>query len=291
MSRRLEVNVGDRFGDFTVLEVIDAPEARKVRTLCSCGKEEVRLLRPVVSGKAKYCGSCSYTKRQKDLRGKKFGRLTCLEREEVVRGDNKYTFWKCLCDCGNIKSVNMSLLRNSPNASCGCYFEENKSKFNLTHGMSRSTEYGIFMGLKQRCENPNYDGYVDYGGRGIKCLFDNFEEFYSALGDRPPGATIERHDVNGNYCKENCYWETNWSVQSFNRRGNKNRKYDLPVGVFFMKSSGTYYASVTKDGKRHAVWGLKSIKDALAHVKELELEVFGFQRDRSDEEGINYEEN
>ena len=199
MSKRIKVEVGDVYNEFTVLEVIEDPKGRKLRTLCSCGKEEVRLLHPVIKGKAKYCESCSYTKRQKDLRGKRFGRFTCLEREEIVRGDNKYTFWKCLCDCGTVKSVDMNLLRNSPNASCGCYFEENKSKFNVTHGMSKSTEYSIFRGLKQRCENPNGDGYADYGGRGIKCLFVNFEEFYSTLGKRPPGATIERHDVNGDY--------------------------------------------------------------------------------------------
>ena len=184
----------------------------------------------------------------------------------------------------------MGSLKNGDIISCGCYFEENKSKFSTTHGMSRSKEYEIFKGILQRCNNPNDDGYQDYGGRGIKCLFKDFEEFFDALGNRPEKATIERHDVNGHYCKENCYWEENWSIQAFNRRSNKNRKYHLPLGVFFMKNANNYYVAVSKDGVKHSVQPFYSIPDALEAVKGLELKLFGFNRDRTNEQGVVYEE-
>ena len=226
----------------------------------------------------------------RDMSGRRYGRLVCLSWEKFggTRGDMSY--WKCKCDCGNTAVVSIHFLKNSPTPSCGCWLDENRSKFNLQHGMSNSPEYSVYKKVKQRCENPNNEEYENYGGRGIRCLFASFDEFYEALGERPNNASIERHNVNDDYRPGNCYWETNWSVQSFNRRSNKVRKNKLPLGVFFMKSSNTYYAAVSKDGKRYARWGFRSVADALEATKELELELFGFNRDRSNEEGVVYEE-
>ena len=226
----------------------------------------------------------------RDISGQRYGRLVCSSWEKFggTRGDMSY--WKCGCDCGNTIVVSIHFLKNSPTPSCGCWLDENRSKFNLQHGMSNSPEYSIYKKVKQRCENLNNEEYENYGGRGIRCLFASFDEFYEALGERPNNASIERHNVNDDYRPGNCYWETNWSVQSFNRRSNKVRKNKLPLGVFFMKSSNTYYAAVNKDGKRHARWGFLSIAEALEATKELELELFGFNRDRSNEEGVVYEE-
>ena len=58
-----------------------------------------------------------------DLTGQKFGRLMVLERDEAT--DKKYgTFWKCKCDCGNIKSVASNALRTGVTQSCGCLNKE-----------------------------------------------------------------------------------------------------------------------------------------------------------------------
>ncbi len=289
MGRKLVVNVGDVYNSFTVLEVIEG-KRRTVRTKCSCGNEEVRSLHPVVHGEAISCNKCSYVKRRKDITGERFGRLVCIERVEERKGTNKNYSWLCQCDCGKTKIVSRCSLKSGDTVSCGCYFNENKSKFNVRHGMSRSNEYEIFKGVLQRCNNPNDDGYCDYGGRGIKCLFNSFEEFYEALGPRPEKATIERHDVNGHYSKDNCYWETNWSVQAFNRRSNKKRKYHLPLGVFFAKGTNTYYAAVNKDGVKHTLTSFLTINDALDATKKLENDLFGFNRDRTNEQGVVYEE-
>ncbi|SCC62096.1 Uncharacterized protein BCZB5J_05094 [Bacillus cereus] len=54
-----------------------------------------------------------------DLTGKKFGRLTVVERDKNIK---KGTYWICNCDCGtNGKTVNAYSLKNGKTISCGCY--------------------------------------------------------------------------------------------------------------------------------------------------------------------------
>lgn len=75
--------------------------------------------------------------------------------------------------------------------------------------MSASREYKIWLGIKNRCTNENYNFYYLYGGRGIsmhQAWFDDFTAFYKHMGPAPKGFTIERREVNGNYEPGNCEW-------------------------------------------------------------------------------------
>lgn len=65
-----------------------------------------------------------------DLTGQKFGRLTVLEQDYDHPLSHKRTYWKCLCDCGNIISVAAQSLRRktNPTKSCGCIRKENNKK-------------------------------------------------------------------------------------------------------------------------------------------------------------------
>jgi len=54
----------------------------------------------------------------KDLSGKKFERLTAIER--VGKAKHGGSLWKCLCDCGNEKFISTVDLIHSRVKSCGC---------------------------------------------------------------------------------------------------------------------------------------------------------------------------
>lgn len=99
-----------------------------------------------------------------------------------------------------------------------------------THGKSKDKLYHVWNGMKQRCYNANDDFYYCYGGKGItvceewKNSFQNFYDWAISHG-YDEKLSIDRIDVNGNYCPENCRW-TNSSVQNRNRADRKRYIYD-----------------------------------------------------------------
>ena len=86
----------------------------------------------------------------------------------------------------------------------------------------------IFKSMNDRCYNSNKENYSRYGGRGItvcdrwRTSFENFyedmgksyEEHVDEYGEKD--TSIDRINVDENYCKENCHWSTR-SEQQLNK--------------------------------------------------------------------------
>jgi hypothetical protein len=88
------------------------------------------------------------------------------------------------------------------------------------HAMHGTPEYMAYHSAKARCTRPELRCWLNYGGRGIKFLFESFEQFYAELGPRPAGKTLDRRDNDGHYEPGNVRWATR-SEQEKNKRRKK----------------------------------------------------------------------
>ena len=153
--------------------------------------------------------------------GQIFGRLKVISESEPYISPKGHSFKKylCLCSCGKSKSVRSSSLRNGGTISCGCAMGTN-----FTHNLSKHRLYSVYHDMVRRCTNSSRKDYKHYGGRGITVCqrwLTPVEGIRYFIEDMFPtfveGLELERKDVNGNYCPENCTWVTR-QVQVINRR-------------------------------------------------------------------------
>jgi hypothetical protein len=118
--------------------------------------------------------------------------------------------WNCVCDCGTKRFVQTRDLTSGKSTSCGCLRDEQRHRYRKTHGGSSTRAYGIWLHMRDRCNNPNNLRYALYGGRGITICerWNSFANFYADMGEPPEGRSLDRINNDGNYEPSNCRWAT-----------------------------------------------------------------------------------
>lgn len=163
--------------------------------------------------------------RKIDITENKFGRLTAIRfsHDKKYPGTkNHLSYWYFKCDCGKEVLSPRNNVVGGYTKSCGCITVERLK----THGFCGTPIYAIWRSILDRCNNSNNLGYKYYGGRGIKCLWNSFEEFRDDMHKDylkhikkfgRKNTQINRVDNNSHYCKDNCKWSTRHENMS-NRR-------------------------------------------------------------------------
>lgn len=189
-----------------------------------------------------------------DLTGKRFGKLTVLAKSPERRG-RSFT-WICQCDCGRITHpIVTNRLLHGRTRSCGC-LRGDFNKGRATHGLSRSPLYRTWRNMKNRCLNTWAERYKHYGGRGITVCDEwlhNFEAFYdwAIANGYADGLSLDRIDVNGNYCPENCRWADE-TIQANNKSNNLMVEINGEIKTFaeWSRITGIRYDTLCKRYRR-----------------------------------------
>jgi hypothetical protein len=146
---------------------------------------------------------------RENLIGMVFGTIKVLNFSKVDRG---HSLWNCVClKCNSIfvrDSYSLKITHMNGCKKCGY------------HNQSHTRLYKTWQSMKTRCLNKRSRLYKWYGGRGISICdpwleFKSFSDWAlkSGYNDR---LTIDRINVDSNYCPHNCRWVTN-KVQSRNK--------------------------------------------------------------------------
>lgn len=161
------------------------------------------------------------------LVGERFGRwfIESIGEPYIFPSKNSTKVrYNCLCDCGNSRLVREDTLLNGDSTSCGCFAKEKARERATIHGMSNHPLFQIWYDMLRRCYDTKRKDFVHYGGRGIS-VCENWkdkeigmkkfvEDMYDSYKEN---LELDRIDVNGGYCKENCKWATR-QEQVINRR-------------------------------------------------------------------------
>lgn len=159
-------------------------------------------------------------------KGQKIGECIFVSDAETSKNTDRRAIFEC--KCGKEFTTTIVMVKKLVTRSCGCLHREQLIKRNSKHGLRYLKEYSLWLNMKQRCTNPNFTNFKNWGGRGITMCdrwLNSFEAFYEDMGNQPAKRmAIDRIDNEKGYSKENCRWATQ---KQNNNNTRKNRMIEF----------------------------------------------------------------
>lgn len=221
---------GKTFGHLTVLENLGKLNGAKEyswRCQCDCGQETIVKGISLRSGNTKSCGCHKYDgiKRYNAMQsesakipiGTRFGKLIVVEDlgfAPSYNGAEKNRRWyRCKCDCGNLKDYNGNSLKNGQRTSCGCISSVGEEKIKQIledNNLSYLYDSPIEKMVKDTGRRLRFDFILlDTDGNPIRCIeFDGNQHRTGMWGgswsNTEDFSTIHERDcIKDKWCFEN----------------------------------------------------------------------------------------
>lgn len=239
------IKVGDIFDRLIVIGKTRKSNKLYWKCKCSCGSDIETTAYRLTHSLIRSCGclrkEITSSNFKSDLIGKRFDMLVVIG--ELGRTKNQQILWRCKCDCGKETVVKTVYLTHGDTTSCGC-------KCGEKHNMTGTSFYNTWSKMKSRCFNKINRDYQYYGARGITVcerwkdsflafkedMYESYLDHIEKYGEKD--TSIDRIDVNGNHCKENCRWAT--QVEQANNKRNQRKIDGLSIREFADKHGLKY---------------------------------------------------
>ena len=210
----------------------------------------------------------------KVLKGSTYGYWCVIEDQSIT----KKPYTRCKCCCGLEKLVYTADLKRGKSKCCeSCSKTGNpvrwlhiRDKYNLPPLMTKLPIYRTYGAMHARCYNKNEDSYHRYGGRGIEVCCEwhdrlNFIEW--ALSHRyEKGLTLERVNVDGNYCPSNCKFIPK-KHQARNRKKFSNNK----TGFTGVHEYDKCFTATWRESGRQKTKSFSKLKYGYGQAKDMAL--------------------
>jgi hypothetical protein len=218
-----------------------------------------------------------------DITGKKFGRLTALQR--IKHENYNKNLWLCDCECGNQVIVQAGNLRSGHTKSCGCLNIELASKrMKKYNKYDLSNNYGVgytskgeqfffdledYDKIKDCCWYINQNGYVCTHSNNNKLLY--MHRLIASAQDNVFVDHIHSERKNDNR-KSNLRIAT-CNQNAMNQKLHSNNASGI-TGVYYSKDRNMWVANIGIKRKSYQK-RFKNFEDAVAQRKAWEKEFFG----------------
>jgi len=173
-----------------------------------------------------------------------------LRESSTIRNNKPRKFSWGLYECPICYThfeYNKGKMKGSAPKSCGCLVGEK-------HGDWKSSLYGVWKSMKQRCTLKSHTSYKYYGAKGVTTCKE-WQGSYMAFkkwaycNGYEEGLSIDRLNPEGNYEPVNCKWSTK-TEQARNTRKLRATNTSGYRGVCWDKRDGKWRATITVDNQQ-----------------------------------------
>ena len=212
----------------------------------------------------------------KSLVGQRFGNWTVISEIDAIRS-------LCKCDCGTVKPVTRTSLKQGTSKSCGCLSKEHANKRRRVCKYDLTNEYGIgytrngekfYFDLEDYDKIKNYSWCCNKEGYLMTTIDGKTHRMHRIIvGCSDSKLLVDHinHDVKDNR-KSNLRIVNNMQNQ-MNAKLRSNNESEC-TGVHYSESKGYWVATIQVNKKRLSLGTYKKYEDAVSARKKAEKKYF-----------------